>query len=270
MIDSHCHLDDARLAPHLLEHLAEARAAGVTGFVSAGVHGSGWRKQVALTQGRSDVWHAFGIHPGWVGRLEPPLMEEQLAELPGALAGELGVQAVALGETGLHRVKGTSSTEFEEQERVFVYQLGVARTLNLPVVLHVVGAHERTLQIIRREGLPASGGVVHSYSGSAELVRSYVACGLCLSFSGVVTWPGARRSKEALTQVPEDNLLVETDAPDQAPFPYKKRENRPALLDLVVREVAALRKMSFGDVEKSTSENAKRLFDLDTNPASGG
>ena len=112
--------------------------------------------------------------------------------------------------------------------------------------------------------MPAAGGVVHSYSGSAELVPAYLDLGLSLSFAGPVTYANASRVCEALRRVPRERLLVETDAPDQTPEPQRGqgRANEPAFLPAVIAAVATIRGEAAAAVAAYTADNARRLFRL--------
>ncbi len=260
MFDSHCHLDDSRFGNGLDAELKAARKVGVRGFVSAGYDSKGWERQSAIAKGYSDVWCAYGLHPWAVGKLDSTHIHAELDRLEEALGSGRLAAPVALGELGLHRSRGV---EMGEQEGAFVRQLGMARSLNLPVILHVVGAHGRALEVLRKEGIPEAGGVVHSYSGSAELVAEYTKIGLHLSYSGVVTFSGANRVRQAAARTPEEWLLVETDAPDQAPEPYRGQQNSLGFLPTVLESLAQAREEEQEKVREITERNARRLFHLD-------
>jgi TatD DNase family protein len=165
---------------------------------------------------------------------------------------------VAIGETGLDGV-GERRARLADQEVVFRAQLALARERRLPLMLHILDAHGRAFEILRGDGVP-SGGVIHSYSGSAEMARDYLALGLSLSFAGSVTHPGAKRARAAAAVVPRDRLLVETDAPDQTPAPHRPGLNEPAYLGTIVSALAAARGEPAEEVARGTEGNARRLF----------
>ena len=167
---------------------------------------------------------------------------------------------MALGETGLDRL--TAAASFETQALAFREQLRMARRFELPVVLHLLRADEAALRILKEEKLPAAGGVVHSFSGSADFARKLLALGLHLSFAGTLTFPQSRRLREAAVLCPAERLLVETDTPDQTPVPHRGEPNRPALLPLVVEALAAARGQSASEIAALTADNARRLFGL--------
>lgn len=197
-------------------------------------------------------------------------LDEQLAALFRAARGEPLADGEpplprphAIGELGLHAANSDAPADILlQQERAFRAQLALARQLDLPLVLHVVRAHGQALRILQRDGVPRSGGVVHSYSGSAELVADYVRLGLHLSFAGPITYPEARRVQAAACRVPRDRLLVETDAPDQTPWARKPAACEPAFLPDIVEALARHRGEACAELARSTEANARRLFGL--------
>lgn len=259
MFDSHCHLHDVRVMDPDAQ-IARARAAGVRGFLLAGVDPDGWRDEERLASAHPDVAIALGVHPQIVAEVDDARADAMVAALAARLAA--GPRPAAVGEIGLDAL-GERKATLDRQARAFRAQLALARDLDLPVSLHVLRAHGRALEILRSDGVPRAGGVVHSYSGGGELVRDYLALGLSLSFAGAVTKPGARRAREAAVLVPRERLLVETDAPDQTPEPYAPDQNEPAFLPAIVAAIAAIRSEAPGDVARYTDENARRLLHLD-------
>lgn len=248
VIDSHCHLDDPRFETDADQVLLRARRAGVVAMVCAGFGPARWERQRKLS---APVYLAFGMHPWEAARTD---IEPYLQRLEQLLGG-----AVALGEIGLDRSRRCPAGTRPAQERAFRLQLRLARTLDLPVVLHVVRAHGRALDVLGEEGVPESGGMVHSYTGSAELVPGYLELGLHLSFSGAVGRLG--QAQRVVRAVPEQRLLVETDAPDQTP-PTLEGRNEPAYLVAVVDAVARLRGEPAQRVARASADNARRLFRL--------
>lgn len=259
MIDAHCHLDDARFAPDRADVVARARAAGVRGFVVAGVDPPGWRAQDELARSTPGVAVTYGVHP----RVVAEVSEDSLAALLYALDMTLDAPSMTppagLGEVGLDGYTPALRATLDRQEHALRQQLALARDRDLPVVLHILHAHGRALEVLRQDGLPRAGGMVHSYSGPPELVRDYVNLGLHVSFAGPVARPGATRLHESARLVPEDRLLVETDAPDQPPTPVQGR-NEPAHLPLVVAAVAEARGVAPDHIAELTARNARALF----------
>ncbi len=247
MFDSHCHLHDHRVTDPEAE-LARAHAAGVTGFLLAGVEPSGWAEERALAARHPEVLMAFGVHPQLVAEIDDadPLIAQLTAE-----------GAVAIGEIGLDAMEERKPT-LERQERAFRAQLAFARENRLPVVLHILRAHQRALEILRDDGVP--GGVLHSCSASADQVREYLRLGLHVSFAGTVCNPNARKVHEAARAVPPERLLVETDAPFQTPLPHRPAQNEPAFLVAIVQALAKIRGERPEELAQTTETNARRLF----------
>ena len=247
MIDSHCHLQDSRIFSAAADVVVRAEAAGVETMVLGGVHPQGWERQVQLRDRWGKLGISFGYHPQFLDRRpEDPLdFLEQWCRRH---------HPNAVGEVGLHR-----GEELELQKEAMEAQLALAARLDLPVILHVVGAHGAALDILTRADLRA-GGVVHSFSGAPEVAKAYVALGLHVSFSGLVTRATARRAREAVPHIPPDRLLVETDSPDQVPHNCGQELNEPAFLREVIDAVAALRGEDGEKVAMTTAANARRLF----------
>ena len=261
MIDAHCHLQSPRIAdPAVL--IRRARAAGVDGFVLAGVDPKDWDRQVELARIFPACACSYGLHPQIVPELDDITCDAVLDELARSIRGEGRPKPAALGELGLDRLTRETERALPRQERVFRAQLALARESNLPVVLHVLRAQGRTLDILEADGVPEAGGIVHSYSGSAELVDRYVNLGLSISFSGSVVFERSKKVKAAAARVPSHALLVETDSPDQTPPPHHPGPNEPAYLPLIVDAVAEARGAVPAEVATLASENARRLFNL--------
>ena len=199
---------------------------------------------------------ALGVHP----QVVPDLNTDErtaLAKPEEMLAGALeGSGSIAIGECGLDG--GTA--DLEEQERLLRAHIRVARALGLPLLIHVLRAHDRAPRILREERVQDVGGVLHSYSGGADLVPIYAALGLHFSFAGPVAYPGSRRPVAAARAVPQELLLAETDAPDQAPPPYRGQRSEPGYVVEVVQALATARGQAWQEVADYTTVNAQRLF----------
>ena len=240
--------------------LARARAAGVRGFVLAGVDPAGWRDAEQLAFGYADVWWTLGVHPQVVAEAGEGAAHAMVDALEAALEAR-GPRVVALGELGLDALVAAPDT-LGAQEALFARQLRIAIALDLPLNLHILRAHEQALGVLERQGVPARGGLVHSFGASPELAARYLALGLHLSFSGSVGWhPGSKAARSA-EACPADRLLVETDAPDQTPAAHRPGPNEPAFLVDVVADVARIRGEDARGVADYTAENARRLFHL--------
>lgn len=273
MIDSHCHLDFDALADDLRPLLQDARAAGVEGWLVPGCDPSQWRRLRRLKkQHDEDFWFAVGVHPWWVhqngsvaseeaddGPQERQLLKpEDVAVVLERAAQDMEV--VAIGECGLDS-KGAPAG-VPEQLPVFEAQLAVAKDLRAPLVLHQVGAEQQFLQCLDRVGLSATGGVVHGFSGDLDWARTLLERGLYLGVGVAATRPNRKRLREALTELPLERLLLETDAPDQAPHGSRRGQGKPVHLRDVCRALAELRGQPVDAVERVTAANTRQLFGL--------
>ena len=252
MFDAHCHLD---LLDDPADAAAHARRAGVVGILIPGVLPEGWAKAQALAATTPGVWWAPGLHPCWLG----PASTE--ADLLSKLEAAARSGAVAIGETGLDGRTAVAATKVHQQ-RMLRAHLALARDLDLPVILHVVRAHEAALRVCREDGLPAAGAMVHGFTGSAELAVRWAHLGCHLSIGGPVTWFPSKKRIAGIRAIPAHRLLVETDAPDQAPDPWRRdgEPGAPAMLPAIIRAVAALRGECESAVAVQTADNAANLL----------
>lgn len=241
------------------ELIARARAAGVSGFMLAGVDPDGWLVEAALARAHAGVDVSYGVHPQLVDEVDDREADRLLAAVRETLARPPHPPS-AVGEIGLDGDRGRRAS-LDRQERVFRAQLALAREYGLPILLHILDAHARALEVLRDSG-PLPGGVVHSYSGSAELLREYLALGFHVSFAGPVTSERARKTRRAAAAVPRERLLVETDAPFQTPAAYRPSPNEPAFLVAIVAALAQIRGEPAGELAHYTDSNARRLFGL--------
>ncbi len=242
MLDSHCHLDDARFTD-LPAVEARRQAAGVRVLVPA-VHPDGWATLRSLA-GRHGWMFALGTHPERLDGLADPLPHDLLG-------------AVAIGECGLHR---PSAVPMARQIEVLCGHLAIARDARLPVILHCVRAHDELPRVLRHFGCPIR-GVLHSYGGGPELVPVYEALGLHLSFGGAITWRGARKPLEALRRVSADRLLLESDGPDQRPWFEHDTwgpQSEPAMVPALLHAAAASRRTGRDELERQLEQNARAL-----------
>lgn len=254
MIDTHCHLDLEAFEDDRDAMLVRARAAGVSGMLVPAIRPRTWKTLVELATRYRDAGMraALGIHPQIVPDLEPDELAGDLADrIASAVAA---ADATAVGECGLDG--GTAAPELQEQ--IFRAHIRAARALGKPLVIHVLRAHDAAPRILREEG-PVT-GVLHSYSGGSDLVPVYRDLGLAFSFAGPISYRNARRPVEAARVVPAELLLVETDAPDQAPEGHRGGRSEPAFLPAVLAGLAAARGERSDEIAALTTANARRLF----------
>ncbi len=213
-----------------------------------------WPALIALARANAAIRFSLGIHPHSVPELAPA--EELDVDAIARAIEDSG--ALAVGECGLD----SKAEEPSAQEHLFRVQIRAARATKRPLVIHLFNAHDRAPAILREERASDVGGVLHSYSGGAALIPVYRDLGLAFSFAGPVTYANARRPLEAVRAVPAELLLVETDAPDQAPEPHRGGRSEPAYLPAIIAAVAAARGESVEAIAKLTAENARRVLGM--------
>jgi TatD DNase family protein len=255
ILDAHCHLADPRLYPDLDGALARAADAGVGTIVSDGAIDTieTDRLTVEIAERHPRVFAAVGVHPHNAVDCDEP----RIAAL-AALARSPKV--VAIGETGLdfHYMHSPA----DAQERAFRRHLELARALDRPVMIHCRDAERRLCEIVRETGLPPAGGMIHCFTGDADAAREFVELGFYVSFSGILTFRRAGALRAAAMLVPEDRLLIETDAPYLAPEPYRGRSNEPAFVRRTFEAMVALRGADAPALGARICDNAARLFRL--------
>jgi TatD DNase family protein len=255
LIDTHCHLADSRLRGELDAVLARAADAHIDAIVSVGAISSieTDRFTVEIAERHANIYAAVGVHPHDARDCDAA----RLAELR-ALARSPKV--VAIGESGLdfHYMHSPAAA----QEDALRHHLELASELGLPIIIHCRDAEERIAAIVREAGMPARGGVIHCFTGNAAAVREFAALGFHISFSGIVTFKSARELREAAPMVPDDRVMVETDAPYLAPEPYRGRRNEPAFVRRTLEVLAQIRGVDPERLAEITSANARQLFRL--------
>lgn len=253
LVDTHCHLDCAPLAAEVDAVLGRARAAGVRHCISIGTTVASSRANIALAQQHPMVRAAVGVHP----HEADAVTEETFAEIE-ALARQPGV--VAVGEVGLDAYR--QLTSLEDQARALRRFIELAQRVRLPLLLHCRAAYDALLALLRECATPPIAGVIHCASGPPEFIQGALGLGLHISFAGNVTFPNAAALRELVPLVPDERLLLETDAPFLAPQPVRGRTNEPAYVAHTAAGVAQLRGIPVDALGALTSRNARRLFGL--------
>ena len=176
-------------------------------------------------------------------------------------------KVVAIGECGLDYFRTANESFKQKQKEVFVKHLELAKEVNKPIIIHCRNAHEDLLEILRLEAeLPS--GVMHFFTGAPEQAKNYIDLGFYISFSGVVTFPlrkgeTAGAYDEIIKNIPLEKILVETDCPFVAPIPYRGKRNEPVFVKHTAQKIADLRKLSFEEVARQTTQNAQNLFKVE-------
>jgi TatD DNase family protein len=251
LFDTHAHLDDAGFDMDRDEMIQRARQAGVAHIVNVGFNLASSRESLKLAEIYDLIYAAVGIHPHDAAEAGPGYMDEleKMAAHP---------KVVAIGEMGLDYYRDLSPRPV--QRKVFTAQMDLAKKLQKPIIIHDRDAHGDLMDILRKDKLGPAGGVMHCYSGSWEMARECLAMGFYISIAGPVTFSNAAKLKDVAAKVPQDRLLIETDAPYLTPVPYRGRRNESAYVIYTAAEVARLRGMETEDLAKMCTENGRRLF----------
>lgn len=248
-IDSHCHLADQAFAGKLTAIIQAARGAGVTHFVVPAVEPGEWQRLQNLLAWHDQLLPAFGLHPMHSQLFSPEILKE-LASYHSA---------VAIGEIGLDY---SLAIPREVQRHAFRIQLRHALHLDLPVLIHCRNAFQDLMTILAEEGRGPIRGVMHAFSGSVETAVQCIKRGLYISLAGTVTFANAVRPLAVAKAIPLDSLLLESDAPDLSPEPYRGLQNEPAFLPATARKVAEIKGVSLEEVAACTRHNTIELFRL--------
>ena len=255
LVDSHCHLDHLDLAEReggLDAVLADARAQGITQFLSVAVDLATSEALVALTAQYSHVYSSVGVHP--LQKIDQPVPSVQQLL---SLAHAEGV--VAIGETGLDNFY--SAETFQWQRESFINHLLAAQQSGKPIIIHTRDARDETIALLRDYPLNA-GGVMHCFTETWEMAEAAIALGFYISFSGIVTFNSATDLREVVKKVPLERLLIETDSPWLAPVPHRGKQNEPQYVREVAQCVADLHKISLQALAEITTQNFHQLFKI--------
>jgi len=262
LVDSHCHLDLPQFDADRDAVIARMAESGVRYVVNPGVDVPSSRAAVALARQHESIYAAIGIHPHDAKTLDANALEElwKLAASP---------KVVAVGEIGLDYYRDLSPRDV--QRRAFEKQLELAAELGLPVIVHDRDAHDDVLGILsnwrstldaRHSTLDACVGVLHSFSGDVAMAEQAVALGFFIGVSGPVTYRNADRLRDVVRAVPQERLLIETDAPYLTPQPRRGQRNEPGYVRMVAQAVADVRGLTLEQVAVQTTANAGVLFGL--------
>lgn len=254
IFDTHAHYDDEAFDEDREALLAELPTQGITRVVNVGASLASCKKTIELMDKYEYIYGAIGVHPSETAELN----DENFKQIEEWCRHK---KCVAIGEIGLDYY--WDEPEREIQKKWFVRQLDLARRVQLPVVIHSRDAAKDTEDIMFAEKAGDLGGVVHCYSYSKEMARSFLNMGFYFGIGGVLTFKNARVLKEAVEYIPMNRLVLETDCPYLAPEPNRGKRNSSLNLPYVVRAMAELKGISEEEVRRVTWENGLKLYRMD-------
>jgi TatD DNase family protein len=276
LIDTHCHLEMDEFSPDRDEVIKRAKDAGIEAIITLGSDLKGNIGGLELSKKYDSIYSSVGFHPHdakdftedifnkikiWVTLYR---MRDARCKMQD-LNSELNPKVVAIGEIGLDYHYDNSPREI--QRGVFIKQLQFAKEINFPVIIHSREAKRDTLEIIKESGI--NKGVLHCFSGDIDMAERAMAMGFYISIAGPVTFKNARKPKEIAKMIPDDYLLIETDAPYLTPEPFRGRRNEPSYIVHTAKAIAELRGITLEDLSRITTINAKRLFKIGQMPEKG-
>ncbi len=261
LVDSNCHLDFPEFDADRSQVIARSRAAGVVHFLISGTEPGQWQRAQTLCRDIDACFYAVGLHPWWLevyvdglrdSGNPSAMLEEKIAAYTNDPA------CVAIGECGLDRLR----CEALEQQLFFLQlQVNLAIKLQCPLILHCVKAHSELLSVLKKYR-PPCGGVVHGFSGSYEIAKQYMDLGFLLGIGGTITYPRAKKTRDAIKRMPMNALLLETDAPSMPLAGRQGQRNSPECIPYICAELASLKNLAPSDVAAATTKNFRRLFNL--------
>lgn len=269
LIDSHAHVNFNAFRQDSEEVLKRSLAAG-TWVINVGSQFSTSQRAIELAKKfKEGVYAAVGLHPihlsgevyesdEWEEISITPRQEEFVCQKYKELAQSKKV--VAIGETGLdyYRMKNEELRIKNLQKEVLLQHLKLAQELNKPVIFHCRDAYDDLLPLIPQ----GTRGVVHCFSAGPEIAKKFLALGLYLGFTGIITFPKTIELQEAVKSVPLDRILIETDCPYLAPQPKRGKRNEPLYVQYVAEKIAELKNISFAEIAEIITKNSRKLFGL--------
>jgi len=253
--DTHCHYDFEQFDMDREDLLGRALPEfGMAGLINAGINVPASKACVALSRQYDYIYAALGFHPHNASEMadgDLEILEELVKES----------KVVAIGEIGLDFYYNHSDAE--TQRRCFVKQLDLACKVGLPVLVHSREADAQVREILLSRDIGGKvGGVLHCFSGTAELAMEYIAMGFYIGVGGVVTYKNAEQLREVVRRVPPERLLLETDCPYLSPMPNRGGRNDSRNLVYVAEQIGTILGVTAGDVAAMTTQNALRLFGM--------
>lgn len=268
--DSHCHFDFIEFNVDRAALWEACNQQGIARLLMPGVTPAQWQGAVQLCEQYSGLCYAAGIHPHWIEQQQwfqknaHGLLDEKTQEKIHTLISDEIAQSVeggarscvAVGECGLDKL---IATPMELQQQLLAIHIDIANQLHKPLIIHCVRAHNELIAQLKKSNIH-SGGVIHAFTGSYETARQYVEMGFCLGVGGSITYERAQKTRTAVTKIPLEYLLLETDAPDMPLQGKQGQRNSPGNIPLVAQVLAELRGVSCADIATATWKNTLALF----------
>ncbi len=256
IIDTHIHLDDKRYSDDLEEVIRRAKEGGVERFIIPGADPDTLERAVSIAESHDDVYFAVGVHPYDLDKFDEDIFHNYLPH----------PKCVAVGECGLDyfRLEGSAQEKEavkEKQKEVFKSQIELAKQYNKPLIVHIRDASFDSKTILLENDAAKAGGVLHCFNADEQLL-SLAECGFYFGIGGVLTFKNARKLVQVLPKIPLEKIVVETDGPYLTPEPHRGERNEPLYTTFVVQKISDLLDIPKEEIERITTENARKLFNI--------
>ena len=247
--DTHCHISREDY-DDIEEVINNAKEAKVDRLIISGCEKRNINESIEIANNHDNVYLALGFHPEEADEITTKDIEELKEKIRS------NKKVVAVGEIGLDYHYGKENKD--KQIKLFKDMIGIAKELNLPVVIHTRDAFQDTYDILKEEKVR---GVIHCFSGNIENAKMYLSLGFALGIGGVVTFKNTNL-KEALKEVPIERILLETDSPYLAPTPFRGEKNESKYIPLIAEEIARIKGLTIEELSKKTEENVRDYFGI--------
>jgi TatD DNase family protein len=253
LIDSHAHLEMPEFKKDLEAIIQRAKESGVEYIFTVGTEEKDWKRALEIAASHPSIYAILGVHPHNAKEIDHqtyPMLRELCRH----------EKVKAYGEIGLDFFRNLSPRDL--QLKRFREQIGLAKELGLPVVIHDREAHRETLEILKSDRAGECGGIIHCFSGDYEMAKACMDMGFYISIPGSITFKNAEGFREVVKRIPLESLLVETDAPFLTPVPFRGKRNEPSYVRYTAQKVAEVKNISFEKVAEVTTKNAIRVYKL--------
>lgn len=253
LFDTHCHFDFEPFSDDFASQLQQAHQHGVTRLLIPAIGPSNWQKVIDLSSQYPSIYYALGFHPYFLDG-----DSIQYLQSLETLLSDSDPNCVAVGECGLDAM---IDVEMGLQEMLFIRQIELASQSKKPLILHARKTHNRLIQLFKQYRFQY-GGILHGFSGSYQQAQQFIELGFYIGVGGVITYPRANKTRQAIAQLPLERLVLETDAPDMPLSGHQGEDNHPKMLAAVLDCLAELRPESKSEIGQAVWDNSSRALGL--------
>ncbi|MBL4831582.1 MAG: TatD family hydrolase [Aliivibrio sp.] len=253
-IDTHCHFDFDVFKRDFTQQLNRAKNAGVETIVVPSIGEKNWSRVELLAEQYPEIYYALGCHPFFI--------DQHSDDVIRLLNDKLMVRnhrCVAIGECGLDKIAAKNETQWQQQLFLFNAHCSLATTYQLPLIVHSRKTHSEILSILKKHHLPEN-GVIHGFSGSYQQAMQFVELGFSIGVGGTITYPRANKTRMAISQLPLNSLVLETDAPDMPIHGRQGETNHPQYMNEIFECLCQLRNEDTQTIASAIVENSNSLF----------